>query len=288
MDLLAPDIKRRIAQCLDSKDVLSMGQVNKRTRTDLAVSALSPPLDFIRNRNWTDPTDTPCCGPEIPLVYGARATHSVTLTCVWMDQGWGNRKSQLFIVGRNTSNEFLPITPRSEWTIDNGYVLYSSPIATHHAEKLTITFHIRDDCDAYHLWYKVGHGGDHQLFVNNVKVHCIVYDDGGRTGSDKASRVKTYKALESLGILSGTVQRSLNTAVVNQVAERRNHCLYERMSQVLDPSDDNAILVAQLASLGLSEDEIPISALRALSNDEVSFSALRELGKFLTEYPLRA
>ena len=281
MDSLPRDLKRYIGQYLDSKDVLSMAQMNKRTKTDLAVSALLPPLEFIANGHWVNVTDTPICGPEIPLDYGPKMTHSVTLTCNWRDQGWGNRKSQLFVVGRNTSNDALPIRPHSEWTIDNGHVLYSSPIAEHHAQTLALKFWPRDDCNVYHLWFKVGGGGGHELFVNDVKVHCVVYEDNRGNGVNRGSRAKAYKALEELGVLSGTVRSSYNTSTDPAGGT------YQSLIQALDPSNEDSVLVSYLASLGQSADETPLGEVRAVSSDASGLSALRELGKFLTEYPLR-
>ena len=262
MDSLPPDVKRKVGRCLESKDALSLRRVNKGMKLDMALTTLLPPLQLLAHGHWTDRTCTPICGPEIPLLFGPGRFHSVTLKCTWRDQGWGNRKSQLFVVGRNRRNASLPIIPRPQWNIQNGHVLYSSPIAEHREQQLTITFYPRDDVDTYHLWYKVGGGGGHELFVNNLKVYTIINED------NENYKLKIYKALEDKEVFSRNIQNYRNAT-----------------GEVF-----SAWLLLSLTEIPVEGDpEITLFlSLFGLQGNSNNMNAIREFGRFLVDYQRRA
>lgn len=88
--------------------------------------------------------------------------HSVSFTCRYKDQGWGNRKSSISIAEIDEGNKQIQ------------KVLCSSPTAEHHSMDLTLEFH-HDPQKRYALFYKVGGGGGHELFAENPSIQTLIH-----------------------------------------------------------------------------------------------------------------
>jgi hypothetical protein len=213
-------LKKGIVSYLNAPEAQTVARSCKAMYSDLALSTLLPPLKICPPQHWMGAKDTgdiPRCGPEIPLVCGVRRIHSIQLTCSWKDQGWGNRKGRLFIVSHNSrkaqaataTNE----TTTTHLTFENGRVLYTSPIASHGVERLTMSFSPtrndeEDDWDdmSYHIWYIVGGGGGHGIYLLDLRAVYTIFDDEDciRSGSpSKKYRAEAYRALYQGGVLQG-------------------------------------------------------------------------------------
>jgi len=131
-------------------------------------------------------SNTPSRSVWIPVLFPNR-THSIILTCNWRDQGYGNRKGGLFVVEVDVNDD--PNTTTLE-SIENGKIVYQSPVAPHEEEYLQMSFNYSPS-KAYYLWFRIGGGGGHQLVVRNLEMHTIIHDSPGNWIS------RTYEALES-------------------------------------------------------------------------------------------
>jgi len=226
----------------------------------LSTSAVSLPRItlFEDEKCWLgsrhDDADLPrYSGYIIPVIMKHRI-QSITLSCKWNDQGMGNKKGKLYIIGtpmaqdncndndtdtdndsstnkekaedgndsdgendnrmtsdldviidatnNNTSIDLLPketqerdddaeidqyeqiiglATPKpsqmSLFPVKNCRIAWeSSIVAPHQESQLFATFVPRDN-EIYHLWYEVGGGGGHELFVKNCHVYTIIHED---------------------------------------------------------------------------------------------------------------
>ena len=210
--LKLPVITREIASYLNTNDAYSLAQSCKVIHSELSLSTLLP-LKICEDRSWQgrpNTGDIPRCGPKIPLVYGARRTHSVEIQCKWKDQGWGNRKGQLFIVGQPES--LHPGLANGYLAFANGYKVCTSPIADHVSTNLFMSFMPREGM-YYCVWYVVGGGGGHELKVSDLKVTCTIVgiDDYDGDGTRNKYRAETYKALVKEGVFMDLFKSQQNS-----------------------------------------------------------------------------
>jgi len=120
-------------------------------------------------------------------------------------------KGELFVVGHTHEQTKIPpeqrrIEKNGGYKQKDGYLLCRSPLITHDEQSFTLSFHTRNDCATYNLWYKVGGGGGHQLFVDRLKVYQTVYDDSSK------SRKLVYRLLEERGRVVSSVINSASNA----------------------------------------------------------------------------
>ena len=184
--LLPSDLKKQVASFLSAKDTHSLNQTSSSVHTDLCFSTLSPAFRLYSSSIWRGEHltgDHPVCGAMIPIFFGS-SIHSINLTCLWRDQGWGNWKGRLFVLG-------FPDSENHDHTHTNlrfsdGRLTYRTQIAPHAEERLKFSFKPRRN-EIYYIWYVVGGGGGHDLRLRNLIVHTAVFDDQDRTLS------KTYQ-----------------------------------------------------------------------------------------------
>lgn len=105
--------------------------------------------------------------PQIEIPCPISRIHSILVSCQWVDQGWGNRKGSLFIVGTPKLDESTAdVVPLPVDVLFHGgrVVVRTMTCAEHHWTKVELRFQPRDD-ENYHLWFEVGAGGGHELRV---------------------------------------------------------------------------------------------------------------------------
>lgn len=179
---------------LGSKDALQLSELNSSFCSTLSFSALHNPIPLsiptTLYGTHNEESNSPRRSAWIPVLFPNR-THSVVLTCQWRDQGYGNRKGALFVVAVPSQDD--PNETMLE-SIENGTIVYQSPVAPHQEESLTMSFSYCPD-KAYYLWYRIGGGGGHQLRVHNLKMHTIIYDCNDQWIGQH------YQALNSHGFL---------------------------------------------------------------------------------------
>jgi hypothetical protein len=132
------------------------------------------------------------------------------LTCHWNDQGSGNQKGVLFVVAVPVDVDLNTDTLSS---IENGQIVYESPVAPHEKAPLRISFNYSPS-KSYFLWYRVGGGGGHQLLIENLTVHTVIFDHADKLLLRNYDALKSQngvqiKAVFYLNLLHATVQSIL-------------------------------------------------------------------------------
>jgi hypothetical protein len=170
---LPKDLKAKVAGFLSTRGALRLSQTCQSMNTELSFSTLPFRLPSSNSDGHNTTGDTPRQGPQLPVFFSGGHTHSITFQCEWQDQGWGNKKAQLYIVG-HTPNVF----DRGH-EFGGGRVIQISSIAEHYSTCLQLSFHPRGrDEEEYHLWFKVGGGGGHRLHVRTVILRAVIYENG--------------------------------------------------------------------------------------------------------------
>jgi hypothetical protein len=190
---LPSDLKKDVASFLRTKDVHFLNQTSRAVHADLCLSTLAPAFQLYSSSHWNGDSltgDHPLCGRKIPIFFGS-SIHSIILTCRWRDQGWGNRKGQLFVLGFPDSENRDP----DNLSFSDGRLAYRSQIAPHAEERLKFSFKRRRN-EIYYIWFKAGGGGGHELQIADLIVHTAVFDDRDRT------LAKTFQALSNMGVVS--------------------------------------------------------------------------------------
>lgn len=138
-----------------------------------------------------------------------RGVHTVALKCQWKDQGWGNRKGRLFVIGKrrevlgDPEHQQQRQQQQSEDQFDGGRVVFKSDVSPHTFESLEVHFSPQMEED-YYLWYVVGGGGGHLLMIEDFCVCTLAFDSGKRTLRD------AYAKLCGMGVIGGGSSSSSN------------------------------------------------------------------------------
>jgi hypothetical protein len=184
------ELKRRIASFLSSGDAISLSRTCRSLHSSLAISSLSPSRvvlpELIEYGHWQTGDDV-IRSIRLPVLQ--RRVHSLTLSFWWRDQGQGNRKCQVWIAGRPTSQPIQPDHP-----FQGGKVVCESPLAAHILEQHKMTF-VPIEGQVYHLFYRVGSGGGHQLRIENGMLHTIIFDD------EERHIARNYRLLRQVGVI---------------------------------------------------------------------------------------
>lgn len=94
------------------------------------------------------------------------------------DVGRGNQKGTTLFVVAVPANDDLNWNTLS--SIENGQTIYESPVAPHEKTPLRISFNYSVS-KSYFLWYRVGGGGGHhQLLIENLTAHTVIFDHADR------------------------------------------------------------------------------------------------------------
>jgi hypothetical protein len=252
---LPEDLKKKAASFLSTKNALSLNQTSRALHADLCLSTLSPAFQLYSSENWRGDFltgDHPQLGANIPIFFG-NSVHSIILTCRWRDQGWGNRKGQLFVLGF-PDNE-INHDPNN-LSFSDGRLVYRSPIAPHEEERLKFSFNPRRN-EIYYVWFKAGGGGGHEIRIRNLLVHTAVFDGPYRT------LAKTFQALSSMGIVSlPSSQQPQNPGFNGQLLLL---AVIASLRSAISKNEEPDLILSQfLASNGIEVNEATLAALEEL------------------------
>lgn len=152
--LSVPDVIKYQNSCKYLKRTINLNILHKAS--PIEINDLHETGDYKTGhkiRPWTRIT---------PLLFQS-LTHTVKLTCVYKDQGWGNQKGNIYITEMQNSNDQ-----------EIGKIIATSPTAEHQETRCRLLFEPKPGC-TYGLCYKAGGGGGHELFVRNVKLESFVH-----------------------------------------------------------------------------------------------------------------
>lgn len=188
MNDLLDVIPSLIAEYLPPEDAINFSCTSKKQRKQMPLTT-TPTRKILTKMSKTDCDDARHYAFKIPLPSQV-TTHSLGISFDWMDQGWGNRKGEVAIVAEEDGtspcqiqstvrpspchmqstvstvwNSDFDVFDRPIYEFDTGKrVVYTSPIAPHIRQKLTITFQPKQH-ETYHVFYTVGGGGGHSLHL---------------------------------------------------------------------------------------------------------------------------
>ena len=200
MDDLPLELKRRIASFLSPLDTVALSSTCRSLRQTLYLRDL--PSIGLRSAAFTpgnndEDGELIQKGFRIPVLF-PQHLHSISLSFRWRDQGWGNRKGRIWIVAERSVLPEEDEDPGDESTIEDeeeglndattsvatvfdlpGRVVYASDVAEHALSRVDVVWGPSDHNESYHVYYKVGGGGGHLLFLEQIQVHPFIWDDEG-------------------------------------------------------------------------------------------------------------
>ena len=166
MEEFSKEIHLAIASFLGVNDVVNYQSCTKQLRKMIHLHRLNRPSPIsIKNGSKSQSYR---CRIHVKTIIGSpfyfsNLIHSVKLSCYYRDQGWGNRKGQIFITEK--SNQELQQSER---------ITAESPLAEHHETKCELIFKPKPGF-MYCLCYRIGDGGGHTLIVRDIKLESFVH-----------------------------------------------------------------------------------------------------------------
>jgi len=129
------------------------------------------PIVLFKSKAWSG--DLILGDKDIPFLQLPRLSehvHSVTLTFQWHDQGWGYSKGRLWVIKRKRNT---PPDPSKHFY--GGDVVWEE-LAPQRKRPKRVTFSTSPD-EIYQLWFRVGPGGGHALYVYDGCLDMLVLGD---------------------------------------------------------------------------------------------------------------
>lgn len=132
-------------------------------------------LDYLQGHWFSNATqDKPQFFRSILPNLNLDNVHSIQLNVQWCDQGWGGRKSRLFIVRSiNTPSMQRCLEEHDEF-------LYKSPVAMHELENLNVSISLvgNDNIDyKYSIWAYVGGTGGREIRIASLSIKYLAYTE---------------------------------------------------------------------------------------------------------------
>ena len=157
--------------------------------------------------------------------------HSIQFTADCVDQGWGNRKSKLFIFEEDESVDH-----------QRGQLVTESHLLEHHPTPVKFEFHPKPKKN-YLMCYRVGGGGGHKLFVRNPKIRLLICDSRGISRAIQIFQKKDFQQILGtnfgVDLMAGVVDSLTNSIDHNQ--EQHQHLVSCFSSIGVDITDSNLL-----------------------------------------------
>ena len=99
----------------------------------------------------------------VPLGGARTRVHTVGITLFWRDQGWGNRKGKVWVLRERDR------APNDHGISSEDVRCMKGP-APHAVAHEYMAFRPRAG-EEYDIWYSVGGGGGHRLYIHNLGLH---------------------------------------------------------------------------------------------------------------------
>ena len=103
----------------------------------------------------------------VPLGGARTRVHTVGITLFWRDQGWGNRKGKVWVLRERDR------APNDHGISSEDVRCMKGP-APHTLAHEYMAFRPRAG-EEYAIWYSVGGGGGHRLYIHNLGLHRLRY-----------------------------------------------------------------------------------------------------------------
>ena len=217
MEEFSREIHIAIASFLGVTDVVNYQSCNKQLRRMIHLHRLNRPSPIGNSSIISSSQSQVYLGVDDTIhleeiigssFYFSNLIHSVKLSCLYRDQGWGNRKGQIYITEKpkqdqqqsekdqeqqrkrrcfslrqvddddesddDDDDESDEDDDESDDDTDIGRIIAESPIAEHHETKYESSFRPKPGF-MYCLCYRIGGGGGHTLIVRDIKLESFVH-----------------------------------------------------------------------------------------------------------------
>jgi hypothetical protein len=160
MNELPKEVLQNVTDFLLPSEAVKLSSTSKQLHAQLLLRTTSV-IRFLKKYARADRTDAIQYATEIPILPDM-PIHTLFISMIWRDQGWGNKKGQVLVISKSKEGIIR--------------VVYTSKVAPHSRQKLRIGIHPKDD-ETYHLCYKVGDSGGHEMNLCGIRLIALVYDD---------------------------------------------------------------------------------------------------------------
>lgn len=175
IDRIPADIYCQIADFLEVCDAVSFKSTCNTIKDAISLGLLQNPFPALQNfcahgdiRNGNNILTW----VEITPIFFLPLVHTVIFKCTYVDQGWGNRKGQIYITESESKADSAFLNDNSR---DIGLkIIARSPIADHEDKPLVLKFKPKVGA-RYAICYKAGGGGGHKVFIKNPIIQSILY-----------------------------------------------------------------------------------------------------------------
>lgn len=162
-----PEILKEISKFLNMRDVLNLQSSSKSMKESINLEVNNNAMPGLPTTGrWYGEDNETHLWLRIDPIF-IEKVHSIQITCKFKDQGWGNRKSYLYIAELNEA--------RGDNEKSMGRIICSSHLAEHHDTDLRFEY-CPEPGKIYSIWHRVGGGGGHQLHVRNLKIKSLLND----------------------------------------------------------------------------------------------------------------
>ena len=230
---LPVELQKNLVTFLNHRDASRFSRCSKHIHANLSLSFFSLSVPLILNATWhgdVENGDIPKLVRSLPLPFCNRV-HSVIIRARWVDQGWGNRKGQVYIIAKRSNQP--------------NRIVFESTIAEHDETDLRLYFNPIES-ETYHIFQKSGGGGGHLLNVKDMTAHLVIFDI-----SDKRI-ARNFEALAQEGALKDGTPFHFNVLKATTQALR---------TQVESDIAPDVHLVQLFKSIGISIDIVSLGAL---------------------------
>lgn len=260
-----------IAGYLPPLDAINFSHTARKLQSQLSFTVARHRI--LRSFNRHDRNADRHYGFQIPIASHV-AVHSILVSMDWKDQGWGNRKGRVFVVGEEKDRAH-DRSVQGQSLFGGGRVIFSSGIAPHILEHLSFTFKAREN-ESYHLWYVVGGGGGHSLRLTNVSVQALVLDDRAHSFGKAHAFLAKSNAFHPWHVAGSPQDHQFRRDTLNAILASTSHALTHGL-QIPPP------IVSFFDSYGVSGTDLSvelINSIESVQNDwEQVMSNCRQIGR---------
>lgn len=205
---LPAELKRRTASFLSPQDALRLSESCKNLHSSLSLRLLRDSHTLFTRRTidgayYTGDREHPFAW--IPRL--SRRVHSISITFRWRDQGWGNRKGRVWIIGRPSDGR----PAANDKRFHGGRIVCESPLAPHDVSAQKLSF-LTLEGEIYQMWYRAGAGGGHQLMLLDGRLQTVIFDD------QEGNISRNYGILRTFGAVARDEDSRNNTSNNNRNA----------------------------------------------------------------------